>query len=432
MTKRLLLGCVWTLVVGCGSEDDPAAEDAGVSADASEVHDATLGDGGTSGTTWCDVEPITSRSCVPCHKTGGVGPMKLDSYEDFVKASAAYPDRKVFERVGVRIHDAKAPMPSTGMLGSADLAVLDAWIAAKAPASSADCKSKPIDQPAVASWPSNCDATYRITVHGPGGANAPYMVPAGQEIHPRVDVDAPWGDDEVQAVAFRPITDNEKVLHHWILYSSDRTFLTGWAPGNEGSASLPDDIGMYMPHGTKSMYLDMHYFNLEGTSAEPDNSGVEVCVMKKEHFRPKMASVVRSFGAIGTNFVLAPAGQTNHPETGSCIVTATEPVHLLTAAPHGHTYAVHMKFTVEKKDGREIVMHDQPFFFHAQKSYTLADEVILETGDVVKTTCFYTNETTQNIRLGESTTNEMCFNFAVYYPMGALKCGGTGALFDRF
>ena len=51
-------------------------------------------------------------------------------------------------------------------------------------------------------------------------------------------------------------------------------------------------------------------------------------------------------------------------------------------------------------------------------------EVILETGDVVTTTCSYTNDTNKNITFGESTTNEMCFNFASYWPAGALSCGG--------
>jgi cytochrome c553 len=452
MNRRLMLGCVWTLVVGCGSEDDPsppddtdaaveeAADSGGPATDAGSppkdaapgpAQDAAADAASPKGVTFCDVEPITTKNCVACHKAGGVGPMPLDTHAEFLKESDEYAGKKVYERVGVRIHDAKFPMPSNGKLGAADLAVLDAWIAAGAPAAPASgCDAKTVTPAPTGEipWPSNCDAVYRITANS--------MVPAGQETHPKVDLDAPWGTEEVQAIAFRPITDNEKVLHHWILYGSDRTFLTGWAPGGDGLARIPDDVGMYMPRGEKSMYLDMHYFNVTGTQAEPDDSGVEVCVLKKPHFRPKMASVVRSFGALGTysngGFVMAPAGTANHSITGQCPVTVTEPVHLLTASAHAHTYATHMKFTVKKKDGREIVMHDEPFFFHQQKSYTLKDEVVLETGDVVNTTCTYTNDTTKNIKFGESTTSEMCFNFAVYYPKDALKCGGNAALLDLF
>ena len=31
-----------------------------------------------------------------------------------------------------------------------------------------------------------------------------------------------------------------------------------------------------------------------------------------------------------------------------------------------------------------------------------------------------------DITFGENTGNEMCFNFATYYPMGAMNCGGLG------
>jgi hypothetical protein len=184
-----------------------------------------------------------------------------------------------------------------------------------------------------------------------------------------------------------------------------------------------------MPSGKNSMYLDMHYYNLEGASELLDRSGVEVCVLKKANFRPNVASVFRSFGSVGgSDFILAPAATRNHDEEGKCTVRATQPVRLLTAAAHAHTYAVHMKFTVKKADGRVISMHDAPFSFDAQGSHLLPEEVILETGDVVSTICTYSNLSNTNIFVGESTTSEMCFNFAVYYPMGALGCSNR-ALF---
>jgi hypothetical protein len=32
------------------------------------------------------------------------------------------------------------------------------------------------------------------------------------------------------------------------------------------------------------------------------------------------------------------------------------------------------------------------------------------------------------VTFGENTGNEMCFNFAVYYPMNALTCGGLAGI----
>jgi hypothetical protein len=69
-------------------------------------------------------------------------------------------------------------------------------------------------------------------------------------------------------------------------------------------------------------------------------------------------------------------------------------------------------------------MYDDDYNFESQGSYPLADEIILETGDTVSTYCTYTNDTAKNARFGENTADEMCFNFALYYPMNALGCVG--------
>jgi len=388
---------------------------------------ANVGDAAQNAS-WCDVKAVLDAHCTSCHRTGGVGPMPLTSYDDLLRVSTVDANKKVYQRLGVRTHDAKSPMPPTGLLDAADLRVLDAFVAAGAPAAgSTSCADAGADSaPAAPVWPSHCDATYRFLAHAPGQLDAPYVVPAGKEVHPQITFDAPWGDQPVQAIAFRPITDNAKVLHHWILNATEQTtFLSGWAPGGQGGSELPNDVGMYMPAGVGSMFLDIHYFNVGSSAAVLDQSGVEVCVLHKEHFRPKTASVYQAFGSLGgADLVLAPAGTKDHDETGVCKVNTTQPVTLLTSSPHAHRYAVHMKFTVKKANGREIVMHDEPFSFDAQLSYPVPEAITLETGDQVITTCTYTNDTTKNIRVGESTSDEMCFNFAVYYPKDALSCAG--------
>jgi len=53
---------------------------------------------------------------------------------------------------------------------------------------------------------------------------------------------------------------------------------------------------------------------------------------------------------------------------------------------------------------------------------------VLNPGDTVITTCIYDNTTDRAVTFGENTQNEMCFNFATYYPMNGLSCSGLGAL----
>jgi hypothetical protein len=276
-------------------------------------------------------------------------------------------------------------------------------------------------------WPpAECDEVYTIRVHGEGGPGTPFTVPAGVELTSEVVVDAPWGDEPVQAIAFRPLNDNRKVLHHWILYTNDsaRAFLVGWAPGDDDRPPLPADVGMDMPTGRQSLLFNMHYFNVNGARDELDQSGVEVCVVKRSNFRRHHAGVTMALGSFGLFTGLAPAGAVNHPSTGACLVSAKEPIHFLTAMPHAHAYATHMKFTVKKKDGTEIVMYDAPFVFEEQNPQPLDPPVLVEDGDTIYTTCYYTNPTGRTIRYGESSEDEMCLNLALYYPKDGFSCVG--------
>lgn len=385
-------------------------------------HAETHGGGGAK-TPWCAAKAILDKNCVGCHDGKGTAgtPMGLTSYADYQANAPITRGKKVYQAVFTRMHDATNPMPPRGILPAADLKVVDDWINAGAPAGSdPTCASSP-SQPSGGKkdWdPSKCDEIYEIRAQGAGGA--PYQVGSG-ESHPQISIDAPWGSERVQAINWKPITDSNAV-HHWILYSG-MTMLTGWAPGDEGDPAYPPTVGMDMPTGRGALRLDMHYYNTTGR-AVPDRSGVAICVVKGRNLRPNSAAVTMSFTAIPR----IPARAVNHETTGTCTVNARQPVHLLTASPHAHTYATRMKFSVRKRNGQVIEMLDEPFRFGEQATYPLKPEVILETGDVVTTTCVFTNPTNRTVTFGESTEDEMCFNFATYYPKGALSCSRGGGL----
>jgi len=406
---------------GCGegAEDQPVD-----SAEATEGAGALAADDAPStlaqqagGADWCAAKKVLDANCTACHDGQGTGgsPMGLTSAADFKKPAVISSGKTVAQAVSARTHDSSRPMPPRGLLKSDDLATLDAWIRAGTPASSADCGSSGSTEEA---WPpAECDDVYELRAHG-ATPDSPYMVPMGGEFHPQITFNPPW-TGQVQAIGWHPVTDNSKVLHHWILYNG-LAFLAGWAPGDNSRPPFPNDVGMDMPTAPGSLRLDMHYFNTTGTKQEADRSGVAICVVKGAHQRPKHAAVTMGFTSIGP--ILAPAMSNNRPSTGTCRVSSLQPVTLLTAAPHAHKLAVHMKFTARKGLGPEIVMHDQPFKFGEQGTYPLDPPIVLNAGDVVTTTCTYTNPTLRSVTFGESTNDEMCFNFAMYYPKGALTC----------
>ena len=89
---------------------------------------------------------------------------------------------------------------------------------------------------------------------------------------------------------------------------------------------------------------------------------------------------------------------------------------------------------LKRTSGETVVMQDGPFEFTEQGTYGLEKPLVIHTGDTVDTTCVYDNDSNVPITFGENTENEMCYNFAVYYPKGALNCVGglPGGGFSTF
>lgn len=408
------------------STSTPGTKDTTSSGGSSSGDGGTASSGGnksptTGGSLFCSAMAVIQDKCNSCHgSTPAAGaPMSLATYADLTAAAPVTKGKKVYEVVSTRTHATSKPMPPNGALSASDLAPLDAWIAAGAPeGDDPTCGGTPVTQVSGdAPWPPpGCDKSYKVLA----GNGSPVMVPAGQETHPQYVSDAPWGDEKVQAIMFRPISDNLKVLHHWILNSQGGTaaFISGWAPGQDATLrkELPPDVGVYLPSGKQVLRMDMHYNNLQGTKTEADQSGVEICVTHA--LRKNAATTFMNF--MGLPFI-APGEETDI--VGTCNVQVTEPVFLMSESPHAHKLATHMKLE-HIRDGKSTILHDAPFAFDAQIAIPLKAPFELKTGDQVITTCHYKNDTNNLVTFGENTGNEMCFNFATYYPMGALSCNG--------
>lgn len=360
---------------------------------------------------WCKVKAVFDKYCTQCHDGEGTAntPMGLTSYADLTKDSTLFPGKKVYERVGVRMHDTTRPMPPQGEVSAADMALIDAWIAARAPGSSSEmCAPPPDAGVAVEEWPADCEEKYKFLAND--GKGGPFSVRPGGQFYQDFMFNAPWTGD-VQAVAFKPVVNNKKVLHHYILYQGG-AFLVGWSPGKHENA-LPTDVGVYMP-ATGQMKMTVHYYNaLPGAVAEKDASGVEVCITKKK--RPKTAAVM----PFAANPVVP--GNTQRIENSStCTVQSSQPVHIITSSPHMHKLGIHAKLTVQRANGKTEVIHDKTFNFEEQTTYPI--DFVVNNGDKITTTCVYRNMSGASVAFGTNTEDEMCFNFALYYPMCGMSC----------
>jgi Copper type II ascorbate-dependent monooxygenase, C-terminal domain len=365
---------------------------------------------------WCNARAVLQTRCQTCHGTEPAGaPMSLVTYADTQKPSTIDATKTVVQLIKSRAHDAARPMPpiAQGPLTAPELGALDAWLNAGAPAGT--CTTPDEQAPAPSQefkWPEECtpDRIYKVQAHQNG---QPYPVPGNWESNVSISIPVPWAgkvSGDVQAIAIRPLTNNKRVVHHWILFAGTLEFITSWSPGKPAEA-FPADVGVYMPaSGTFS--LNMHYYNKGNSSAEKDSSGAEICLGTKP--RPKMATT----NMFGPFLFTVAAGKSEVSET--CTQLGVEPVTLITSSPHMHKTGVGGKFEIIRASGQVEVLEDTPFDQEDQHVTTI--NAVLNSGDQVRTTCRFNNTSGVPKTFGQSTEDEMCFNFSRYYPMGALSC----------
>jgi hypothetical protein len=392
----------------------------------------------------CEVQRVLSENCQGCHQqpTRFGAPMPLLSHADLHAAGVG--DEPVWKRVGARIHDDERlmPPPPNQALPAADLELLDAWIERGAPAAKAGESCEPSASAPRAVYadpntqPDDCENFYEFRAHDEG-SEEPWPVPdsLGNEGNRYMCFyfKAPWTENE-KALWLHAQVDNSQVLHHWILYGTDRLpaqpgtfrpcsavqlgayFIAGWAPGG-GDYMLPSNVEMDLPSGSEAgLILEVHYFS-NNLKAAKDRSGVRVCTAPKGT-RPELAGVHFT----GTEGICVGPGS-RQEVSGICNPRDdVGDVHIIGAWPHMHKLGRHMKISVLRKDGREEVMHDEPFDFQSQVYYPFAqDQWVLHPGDRLRTDCTYQNDANSSVPFGERTQDEMCYGFITAWPAGALE-----------
>jgi hypothetical protein len=283
-------------------------------------------------------------------------------------------------------------------------------------------------------WPADCEQRFTMRAHGvsqPGDMTKFNVSTApSKQFYQCFMFKVPWGADAVQALRFRSIVDDARVVHHWLLYGtpngtgpdgqvggngcsgSSAALLAGWAPGNTEPV-LPADVGLLLPSGASAyLGLEVHYNNTASYPDSLDASGVEFCVTKK--FRPKTAGV----HWLGSNAILlAPRAMQN--VVGTCDPVTREPIHILSIWPHMHQLGTRMSMVLNRAGGAKETLHDAPFSFDDQRSY--AKNVTVNDGDTITSTCSFNNTTSLPVTFGPNTENEMCYNFVTAWPANALS-----------
>ena len=289
-------------------------------------------------------------------------------------------------------------------------------------------------QPLVADASKN-ETCYEFQVHGTSGTTdtSKFTIQPGED-YAQYYYAIPWPANTV-ATRFGARYDNIAVLHHWLAFAEatpaqpaggvvpnvtgttlgeSAELIGGWAIGGCNTV-MPDDVGIKLPDSGEIM-VQWHHFNSTG-SAQQDGTAVQFCTAPASS-RAHIAGLT----FLGTENMSIPPGQTG-TATGSCINNSGAPITIMGFTPHMHTIGVHMTSVVTKQGGAMETVFDQPFVFDSQDNYMLHPPYVLQPGDTITSTCTFDNTTNGTVGFGQSTTQEMCYQFTLAYPYGALNNG---------
>ena len=368
----------------------------------------------------CDVAGVLARQCQACHGLAPQygAPMPLVTRADLMAPSPSDPTRRVFQEVGVRVHDSARPMPKAPnpRLDATDTRVLDAWIAEGAPEAADTCT--PPRSPPAAGVKLSCAPDVHIR------PAAPYVMPSDVD-----DILVCYGWESTATtkrhlIALSPAIAATKQLHHVTLLQSDVAVSTtpgpcapeamtawrplyGWAPGT-AALELPAEAGFPEEPGTHFV-VQLHYANPRHERVM-DTSGFDLC--STEQLRPNDADVM----AFGTMQITVPA-------RGALAVDCTVPVpadgattHLFAAFPHMHKLGRSISSVVHPGGGGAAVDLGTVATWDLGNQTWLPIDYTLRPGDVVESKCAWKNSTDHGVGYGPSADDEMCFSYVMYFP----------------
>jgi hypothetical protein len=426
------------------------------------------------------------HTCHGAQLIGGA-PMALTTLADFqrdytVRSTPQLAGRtfKMYELARIRINRemGTTPMPQGTALAADELTMLNSWLMSGAPAGTAcgptggagsgagtagmqqqagtggtpaiggaggtdatgggpamiedQCERPGAFDALVANSPE--ETCYDFRVHGRSGLDdtSKFSIPTG-ETYNQFYYEIPWEAGAV-STRFGSDFDNLTVLHHWLAFGqqlgrtpgtvepgvlgttlfTDAELIAGWAIGG-CTTTYPDDVGVKLP-STGVIMVQWHHFNNTGGTTQ-DGSAVQICTVPAGT-RPNTAGLT----FLGTELLSIPAG-TKGTAAGTCTNDSGAPVTIIGFTPHMHEIGIHMKSEVARAAGGTDVVFDMPFQFDYQTNYTMNPHVVLQPGDRITSTCTWQNESFATVNFGQSTKAEMCYQFALSYPYGALNNG---------
>lgn len=419
---------VLALAAACSSSDSAAPGGSSPS---------TLPDGGTAtspdGSTTptkapsnlpCDVDAILAQNCQSCHSSPPQygAPMSLMTWDDLQAAppSGSYPH--VYQAVAARVADDAKPMPPSpnARLSAADQKTLTDYATANAPKTTCATTTSPDGgDPGDPVLGLSCtpDKTF-----APASPYAMPATPGDQYVCWGVDVTA---TTPTHLVGFAPKIDNTAITHHLVMYEANESYSStptpcdagaalswravyAWAPGVK-ALELPPQAGFPVSSSGTHYVVQMHYSNPQGLAGQTDATSFGVCSSPPRQYEAD----VLAFGTQDINI------QPGEALTQNCKITVSDQfagIHLFTALPHMHRLGISMATTLTPANNGPNVDLGTIKNFDFNTQAWLPIDATTASGDTITTQCQWKNTTGATVTFGETTADEMCYSFTMYYP----------------
>lgn len=398
--------------IGCGPSSEPA--DAGDDAPIA-VEDAPRCTPDEASFT-SEIRPRIERYCGQCHgETPNFGaPTSLLDHASLLREDAM--GVRLVDRIAQRLHDGTMPPVGMPRVVEAEADAIARW---------ASCGA--VDVPPAGGLVSSAPP-FLAPTEGPSDLPTLDFVaneyPVGPDV--RDDYHCFVFDADIESDRFvrrfEMVYDETRVLHHIVLLRdperhSEGTdydcydgsgmppgsqYLYAWAPG-QSAIEFPEG-GLRISPGERFI-VQTHYNNGAAIPDVRDSSGARL-------FHGPPEGTEYGMIAIGpTDFTIRPRSRGN--ATSTC--TVREESTLFVGAPHMHLLGTAFHQSIDRGGGvREPIIDLSGWSFETQLFYDLGTP--LHPGDVITTRCTFQNNSSETVRSGEDTTDEMCFDFAYITP----------------
>ncbi len=374
------------------------------------------------------ISRIVSQNCLECHRTGGVAPFPLETYEQ-VKAKSGMIGYVIEEGImppwfAKKPKDgAPSPWVNDRSLSEDDKRALLKWIADGKRLG--DAKTAAVPRARPTDWViGKSDAVFKMpqAVAIKAEGTMPY-------VHVRVPTN--FAEDKwVQAFQVKPTS--RQVVHHILIFAVpnaqsdseplerllgqvvDETsgFFAAYVPGND-HVIFPEGFARLLPKNTDLLF-QVHY-TPNGTATR-DQTEIGLVFAKET---PKHALRVAS---ISNRRLQIPPNTKDFAVPAELYVPADAVVTAF--MPHMHVRGQAFRYEVTKPNGEKNTLLEVPRYdFNWQLRYELREPITVPRGSVALATAWYDNskgnphntDPNKTVRWGLQTYDEMMIGYVEYY-----------------